>query len=131
MSKKQLEDVLHKQGITLDTTGQQLLDLVASGEMVCEALCYTKGDLKSGPFLLVVRVSLPNKAKYRALLTKLTGDKTLAVLFDPPGPAYVRVLRCQPAAWKVLKECCVKSLSSGKRSKSPSHPVQSGKETNG
>ena len=126
MSREQLENVLHQQGISLDTEEQQLLDLVASRQMVCEALCYTKDDPKGGPFLLVVRVSLQNKAKYRALLTKLTGDKTLAVLFDPPGPAYVRVLRCRPAVWKALKECCVKSLSSGKRSKSSSRPAQSG-----
>ena len=114
ISKKELNDVLDERGIALNTTGQKLLDFVAGGEMVCEALCGAKGDPKGGPFLMIVKVSLPQKDKYGALLTELTGDNKLAELFDPtglPGPAYVRILRCPPAFWKVLKQSCPKLLA--------------------
>jgi len=111
MPRKQLEDVLYEQGITLNTTGQKLLNLFVDGEMVCEALCCSKSDSKGGPFLMVVKVSLPQKDRFEVLLTELTGDNKLGELFDPSGPAYVRVLRCRPAFWKVLKQSCVKLLA--------------------
>jgi len=111
ISDAELKDFLDQQGITLDTTGQKLLKLVAAGEMVRATLCFAEGDPKGGPFLMVVKVSLPQKDRYGALLTELTGDNKLAELFNPPGPAgpaYVRILRCRPAFWKVLKQSCLK-----------------------
>lgn len=110
MPRKQLEDSLYAHGITLNTAGQKLLRLFADGKMVCEALCCSKSDPVGGPFLMVAKVSLPEKGSFKELLAELTGDNNLAELFDPFGPAYVRVLRCRPAFWKVLKQACLKVL---------------------
>lgn len=109
-SWRQVEAVLDKQGITLNTKGQKVfLEFVEDEEIGVEAVCCSKGDPKDGPFLMVMKVSIKNRSKYAELLTKLTGDKTLASLFDPSGPVYVRVLRCRPAFWELLKQACIKS----------------------
>lgn len=113
-SDADLKDILDQQGITLDTKGKNLIDLVAKGKTVLEALCYCKDDRKDGPFLLVVKASLPTQDDYRTLLSNLTSDETLAALFDPLEPAYVSVLRCRPAFWKVLKECYAAEQSASK-----------------
>jgi hypothetical protein len=111
MPAKQLNAVLKKHGIPLNTKGEEFLDLFADGEMVCEAQCGTDSDPEGGPFLLVVKVSLPQKEMFGVLLTELTGDNKLAELFSPIGPAYIRILRCRPSFWKVLKQACVKFLA--------------------
>ena len=108
ISDAELKGFLDQQGITLNTTGQKLLELVAAGEMVREMLWFAEVDPTGGPFLMVVKVSLPQKDRYGALLTELTGDNKLADLFNPPGPAYVRILRCPPDFWKALKQSCLK-----------------------
>jgi hypothetical protein len=118
MPGKQLNGVLKKHGITLNTRGLEFLDFFADGEMVCEMLCGTDSDPKGGPFLMVVKVSLPPKDRFDVLLTELTGDNKLAELFDPIGPAYIRVLRCRPSFWEVLKQTCVKFLAQTRGSSS-------------
>jgi len=87
--------------------GEKLLGFVANGKMVCEVLCGTESNPKFGPFLMVVTASLPKKDRYGALLTELTGDNKLAELFDPPGPAHIRVLRCRPAFFNAFRKACV------------------------
>jgi hypothetical protein len=111
-SGAELKDVLCQQGIALDTKQKNLIEhLVAEGESVLEALCFCKEDRKEGPFLMVVKVLLPQKDLYGALLTELTGDNTLSELFDSPEPVYIRILRCRPALKNILKQSLVKSLA--------------------
>ena len=111
MNEEQLNVVLKKHGIILSTKVRKFLDLFADGKMVCEAQCGSYNDPKRGPFLMVVRVSSPQKEMFGVLLTELTGDKKLADLFGPLGPAYIRILRCRPIFWKGLKQACVKFLA--------------------
>ena len=111
-SGAELKDILDQQGITLDTKEKNLIDhLVAEGESVLEALCSCKEDRKNGPFLMGVKILLPQKDWYGALLTELTGDNTLSELFDSPESVHIRILRCRPALKKVLKQSLVKLLS--------------------
>jgi hypothetical protein len=106
-----MEAILRDQGVALSTGIQKiLLDLVAGVEMICKAVCSIKDGPKDGPFLAVVKISLGDKNKYAALLTKLTGDNSLALLLEPSGPTYLRVLRCRPAFWTLLKQSCMQSL---------------------
>lgn len=107
----QLEAGLRKQGITLTASVQKIFrDLVTDGEMADTTTCYAKDTPEDGPFLMVVKVLFPDKGKYATLLNQLTGDDTLALLFEPSGPAYVRVLRCRPSFWERLKQSCMKLL---------------------
>jgi hypothetical protein len=113
-SWEQLQAILREQGVALKTGIQRvLLDLVAGGEMVCKSVCSIKDGPKDGPFLAVVKISLGDKDKYAALLTKLTGDNSLALLVEPSGPAYVQVLRCRPPFWTLLRQSCMQSLGWG------------------
>ncbi len=114
-SKEKLQGVLDQQAIAPDAASQKLLDLVTSGQMVCELLCHREDDPKGGPFLMLVKVSLKDQQKYGALLTKISGDDALANLFEPQGPVYLRILRCRPALWKDLKECFTAELSQQNR----------------
>lgn len=111
MTGNQLNIVLKKHGIALNTRAQEFLELVAGGETVCKALCSSDSDPEGGPFLMVVKVSLPQKERFGVLLTELTGDNKLAELFGPIGPAYIRILRCRPSFWTVLKQACIKFLA--------------------
>ena len=111
-SGAELKDVFDQQGITLDTKEKYLIDhLVAEGESVLEALCSCKEERKDGPFLMVVKVLLPQKDWYGALLTELTGDNTLSELFDSPEHVYIQILHCRPALKNVLKQSLVILLS--------------------
>lgn len=110
-SPEQVEEVLHKQGITLSTSVHKIFrELVAGGKMAGNTVCHAEDGAKDGPFLMVVKILLPNKEKYGALLAKLTGNETIALLFEPSGPAYVRVVRCRPSFWNRLKQSCIKCL---------------------
>jgi hypothetical protein len=108
----QMEAILREQGAALNADIQRaLLDLVAGGEMVCKSVCSVKDGPKDAPFLAVVKLSFADRDKYAALLTKLTGDNSLALLLEPSGPAYIQVVRCRPSFWTQLKQSCMQSLA--------------------
>jgi hypothetical protein len=104
-STQKQRSVLDQQAIIPNSASRKLLDLVASGEMTCELLCHREDDPQGGPFLMLVRVTLQDQRQYASLLTTLSGDSSLAELFELQGPVYLRILRCRRDAWKDLKQC--------------------------
>src|SRR6202020_1333823 len=104
-SQQTLQDALDRQAITLDSAGDRLLQLIASGEMVGDLICQSKNDPEGGPFLLWAKFSRDDRQTYAALLKEFSGDDALSDLFEPQGPVYLQIVRCRPGQGKDLSRC--------------------------
>ena len=110
-SYQEVEAFLGEHGLTLSTHEQSIFrGLVGNGALTGEELCSFENNPQDGPFMMVVKVTWEDKSKYATLLTQVAGDDSIAMLFEPSGPAYVRVLRCRPLFWERLHRSCTKFL---------------------